>query len=162
MGKRIWKIGDRAVDLSKRGMIMGVLNVTPDSFSDGGEFFETEAAVTRGIQIASEGADVIDVGGESTRPGADPVLLKEELKRVIPVIEKLRAKIDPPSPNASPAPNSGVAGIFISIDTSKSEVASAALDAGASIINDVTAGGCGGKKLSLVAQGKTAGVSVSM
>src|ERR1700720_3035369 len=138
MGGRIWKIGDTIVDLSKRGMIMGVLNVTPDSFSDGREFFKAEAAVTRGIQIASEGADVIDVGGESTRPGADPVPLKEELKRVIPVIERLRARINPPSPNARPARTSGEAGTFISIDTWKAEVASAAVDAGASIINDVT------------------------
>ena len=103
---------------------MGVLNVTPDSFSDGGEFFATNAAIEHGIQIAAEGADIIDVGGESTRPGAEPVSAEEELRRVIPVIEKLRAKID----------------ILISIDTSKSEVANAALDAGASIINDVTAG----------------------
>ena len=103
---------------------MGVLNVTPDSFSEGGEFFEPDAAIERGIQIAAEGADIIDIGGESTRPGAEPVSAKEELNRVIPVIEKLRAKID----------------ILISIDTSKAEVASAALDAGASIINDVTAG----------------------
>jgi len=103
---------------------MGVLNVTPDSFSEGGEFFEPDAAIERGVQIAAEGADIIDIGGESTRPGAEPVSAKEELNRVIPVIEKLRAKID----------------ILISIDTSKAEVASAALDAGASIINDVTAG----------------------
>ena len=103
---------------------MGVLKVTPDSFSEGGEFFDPNAAIERGIQIAAEGADIIDIGGESTRPGAEPVSAKEELKRVIPVIEKLRAKID----------------ILISIDTSKAEVASAALDAGASIINDVTAG----------------------
>ena len=103
---------------------MGVLKVTPDSFSEGGEFFDPNAAIERGIQIAAEGADIIDIGGESTRPGAEPVSAKEELKRVIPVIEKLRSKID----------------ILISIDTSKAEVASAALDAGASIINDVTAG----------------------
>src|SRR5437588_1501292 len=124
MTARPWKIGDKIVDLSKRGMSMGVLNVTPDSFSEGGEFFEPDAAIERGIQIAAEGADIIDIGGESTRPGAEPVSAKEELNRVIPVIEKLRAKID----------------ILISIDTSKAEVASAALDAGASIINDVTAG----------------------
>src|SRR5439155_2845738 len=124
MEQRLWKIGDKIVDLSKRGMIMGVLNVTPDSFSDGGDFFDPDAAIERGVQIAAEGADIIDIGGESTRPGAEPVSAKEELKRVIPVIEKLRAKIDVP----------------ISIDTSKAEVASAALDAGASIINDVTAG----------------------
>src|ERR1700737_3857070 len=162
MGERIWKIGDKIVDLSKRGMIMGVLNVTPDSFSDSGEFVETEAAVARGIQTASEGADVIDVGGESTRPGAEPVSVKEELRRVIPVIEGLRAKIGPPSPKASPARTSGVAGIFISIDTSKSEVANAALDAGASIINDVTAGRGDEKMLSLAAKRKAAIVLMHM
>src|SRR5258708_39630357 len=96
MGERLWRIGDKIVDLSKRGMTMGVLNVTPDFFSDGGEFFATDAAVAGGIKMATEGADIIDVGGESTRPGAEPVPLKEELKRVIPVMEKLRAKIDVP------------------------------------------------------------------
>ena len=103
---------------------MGVLNVTPDSFSDGGQFFGTEPAVEHGIQMADEGADIIDVGGESTRPGAEPVSAEEELRRVIPVIDKLRPKID----------------IVISIDTSKADVARAALDAGAEMINDVTAG----------------------
>src|SRR5437016_9062233 len=146
MRERIWKIGDEVVDLSKRGMIMGVLNVTPDSFSDGGEFFEPDAAIVRGVQIASEGADIIDVGGESTRPGTEPVSVKEELRRVIPVIEKLRAKID----------------IFISIDTSKSEVAAAALDAGASIINDVTGGRGDEKMLPLVAQRKAALIIMHM
>ena len=125
---------------------MGVLNVTPDSFSDGGEFFEPDAALARGVQIASEGADIIDVGGESTRPGTEPVSVKEELRRVIPVIEKLRAKIDIP----------------ISIDTSKSEVASAALDAGASIINDVTAGRGDEKMLPLATKRKTAVVLMHM
>src|ERR1700738_1987324 len=135
MTTRLWKIGDDTVDLSKKGITMGVLNVTPNSFSDGGEFFEAEAATERGIQMANEGADIIDIGGESTRPGAEPVSTKEELRRVIPVIEKLRAKID----------------IAISIDTSKSEVASAALDAGASIINDVTAARGDKKMLPLAA-----------
>ena len=146
MGDRLWKIGDKIVDLSKRGMIMGVLNVTPDSFSDGGEFFGTNAAVARGIQIAEEGADIIDIGGESTRPGAEPVSAKEELKRVLPVIEELRAKVD----------------ISVSIDTSKSEVASAALDAGASIINDVTAGQGDEKMLPLAAKRKAAIVLMHM
>jgi dihydropteroate synthase len=146
MGERLWKIGDKVVDLSKRGMIMGVLNVTPDSFSDGGEFFATDAAIAGGIKMASEGADIIDVGGESTRPGAEPVSTKEELRRVIPVIEKMRTKID----------------IFISIDTSKSEVASAALDAGASIINDVTAGREDERMLSLAATRKAAIVLMHM
>ena len=127
-------------------MIMGVLNVTPDSFSDGGEFFDPAAAIERGIQIAAEAADIIDIGGESTRPGAEPVSVTEELKRVVPVIEKLRAKIDIP----------------ISIDTSKSEVASAALDAGASIINDVTAGRGDEKMLLLAATRRAALVLMHM
>jgi dihydropteroate synthase len=135
MTKRAWKIGDQIVDLSEQGMIMGVLNVTPDSFSDGGEFFGIDQAIERGIQIAAEGADLIDVGGESTRPGAEPVSVDEELVRAIPVIQKLRARIDIP----------------ISIDTSKSEVAEAALNAGASIINDVTAGRADEKMLPLAA-----------
>jgi dihydropteroate synthase len=146
MGERLWKIGDSVVDVSKRGMIMGVLNVTPDSFSDGEEFFEAEAAVARGIQLGSEGADIIDVGGESTRPGAKPVSVKEELGRVIPVIQKLRPKTD----------------TLISIDTSKSEVASAALDAGSSIINDVTAGRADEKILPLAAKRKAAIVLMHM
>src|SRR5919109_3979751 len=88
-----WKIGDKIVDLSRRGMIMGVLNVTPDSFSEGGEFFSVEKAVAHGEQMAAEGAQIVDVGGESTRPGAEPVSVEEELRRVVPVIEKLREKI---------------------------------------------------------------------
>jgi dihydropteroate synthase len=146
MGERLWKIGDSVVDVSKRGMIMGVLNVTPDSFSDGEEFFEAEAAVARGIQLGLEGADIIDVGGESTRPGAKPVSVKEELGRVIPVIQKLRPKTD----------------TLISIDTSKSEVAGAALDAGSSIINDVTAGRADEKMLPLAAKRKAAIVLMHM
>jgi dihydropteroate synthase len=146
MTGRVWKIGDQIVDLSKQGMIMGALNVTPDSFSDGNAFFECDAAVERGIQMAKEGADIVDVGGESTRPGAEPVSAKEELKRVIPVIEKLRAQIDIP----------------ISIDTSKSEVAQAALDAGVSIVNDVTAGRGDEKMLPLAAKRNAAVVLMHM
>jgi dihydropteroate synthase len=146
MGARIWKIGDKSVDLSKSGMIMGVLNVTPDSFSDGGEFFATDAAIAGGIRMALEGADIIDVGGESTRPGSEPVSVKEELQRVVPVIKKLCAEIN----------------ISISIDTSKPEVASVALDAGASIINDVTAGRGDGKMLPLAAERTAAIVLMHM
>lgn len=103
---------------------MGVLNVTPDSFSDGGRFLEPAAAVAQGLELAREGAAIIDVGGESTRPGAEPVGEAEELRRVVPVIEGLRA-----------------AGVDaqISIDTSKAAVARAAIDAGASLVNDVSA-----------------------
>jgi dihydropteroate synthase len=159
MGERLWKIGDKIVDLSKRGMIMGVLNITPDSFSDGGEFFATDAAIGSGIEMALEGADIIDVGGESTRPGAESVSVKEELRRVIPVIQGLRSKTGSPSVAAA---TSGAAGIFISIDTSKSEVANAALDAGASIINDVTAGRGDEKMFSLAAKRKATIVLMHM
>ncbi len=104
-------------------LVMGVVNVTPDSFSDGGQFFEPEAAVARALQLVEEGADIIDVGGESTRPGAEPVSEAEELRRVLPVIEALARKIKQP----------------ISIDTLKPAVARAALGAGASLVNDVGA-----------------------
>ena len=102
---------------------MGVLNVTPDSFSDGGSFLNPDAAVRRGVQMAREGADCLDVGGESTRPGASGVPLEEELRRVLPVIRRLRDAVRVP----------------LSIDTSKAEVASSAIQAGASMVNDVTA-----------------------
>jgi len=125
---------------------MGVLNVTPDSFSDGGEFFNCDTAIERGFQMAAEGADIIDIGGESTRPAAEPVSAEEELRRVIPVIEKLRNKID----------------VIISIDTSKSEVARVALDAGASMINDVTAGRADERMLPLAATRKAATVLMHM
>ena len=103
---------------------MGILNVTPDSFSDGGRFFDPEAAVSRGVQMVGEGADIIDIGGESTRPGSDPVSIEDEQERVVPVIKRLAAEVAVP----------------ISIDTRKHEVAEASLDVGATIVNDVTAG----------------------
>jgi dihydropteroate synthase len=146
MGGRLWKIAGRSIDLSHRGMIMGVLNVTPDSFSDGGEFFFADQAVTRGVQIAAEGAQIVDVGGESTRPGAAPVSLEEELRRVIPVIKQLRDKI----------------AILISIDTSKSEVAKTALEAGAAIVNDVTGGRGDEEMMPLIANGKAAFIIMHM
>src|SRR6476646_7784694 len=124
MGETIWKIRGREINLSHRGLIMGVLNVTPDSFSDGGQFFAYEKAIERGIRLAEEGAEIIDVGGESTRPGAAPVSVEEELRRVIPVIAKLQATTT----------------AMISIDTSKASVARAALEEGAVILNDVTGG----------------------
>src|SRR6266436_3540565 len=119
MGATLWKIAGRIVNLSRHGMIMGVLNVTPDSFSDGGEFFSVEKAVEHGLRMAAEGAQIVDVGGESTRPGAQPVSIDEELRRVIPVIEKLCEKIDIHSTPLRVAPDK----FFISIDTSKCEVA---------------------------------------
>jgi dihydropteroate synthase len=104
-------------------MVMGVLNVTPDSFSDGGKFFEAQAAIEHGLKLADEGAEILDIGGESTRPRATPVGEAEELRRVIPVIEALAARVKIP----------------ISIDTMKPAVARAAIGAGASIVNDVAA-----------------------
>jgi dihydropteroate synthase len=137
MAARLWKIGDGTIDLAQGGMIMGVLNVTPDSFSDPGHFFSAKAAVEHGLRMAEEGAAIIDVGGESTRPGADAVPEEEERGRVIPVIKKLRA--------------AGVKAL-ISIDTSKATVARAALDAGAEIVNDVTGGRGDAGMMPLVAE----------
>ena len=122
MGVTPWKIGGEIFDLSTRGWIMGVLNVTPDSFSDGGRFFQTSQAVIHARKMIAKGANIIDIGGESTRPGAEAVDIAEEKRRVIPVIKEL----------------AGAA--LISIDTSKADVAAAALDAGARIVNDVTGG----------------------
>jgi dihydropteroate synthase len=124
MAATLWRVADRTIDLSAHSLIMGVLNVTPDSFSDGGEFFTTEKAVEQGKRMATDGAQIIDVGGESTRPGAEAISADEEIARVIPVIQQLHESVS----------------AFISIDTSKAAVARAALEAGASIINDVTAG----------------------
>jgi dihydropteroate synthase len=156
MGGRLWKIGDRIFDLSRQGLIMGILNVTPDSFSDGGKFFTAEKAVEHGLRMVAEGADIIDVGGESTRPGAEPVAAEEELSRVIPVIEELRARI-PSSPLRSAKDR-----IFISIDTSKAQVARAAIQAGASIVNDVTGGRGDNGMMPLVAETKSAFVIMHM
>jgi dihydropteroate synthase len=102
--------------------LMGIVNVTPDSFSDGGRFLEADKAVAHGLHLAGEGADILDVGGESTRPGADPVAGEEELRRVLPVVEALAGS-----------------GFRVSIDTTKLEVAEAALESGATIVNDVSA-----------------------
>jgi dihydropteroate synthase len=113
-----------AADRPASFCLMGVVNVTPDSFSDGGAFLQTDAAVAHGLELVGEGAEILDIGGESTRPGADPVSTEEELRRVIPVIEGLVAA----GTKAQ-----------ISIDTSKAKVAQAALGAGASLVNDVSA-----------------------
>jgi dihydropteroate synthase len=121
---REWHIaGGRTLPIGKRTLIMGVLNVTPDSFSDGGEFFSLDKALAHAEQMIAEGADIIDVGGESTRPGGAAIVsAEEELARVLPVIEQLAKRSTIP----------------ISIDTTKSSVARAALDAGASIVNDIS------------------------
>ena len=119
---RIWDLGTRKLILRRRPLIMGILNVTPDSFSDGGQHIDPQAAVEAAIRMEADGADIIDIGGESTRPYSELVAADEELRRVMPVIEQLATRVSIP----------------ISIDTSKSQVAAAAIDAGATIINDVT------------------------
>ncbi len=119
----IWKTSRRKLTLGNKTLIMGILNITPDSFSDGGLFYSQQKAVEQGLQMAAEGADVIDIGGESTRPGAKSVSAAIELKRVIPVIESLVKQVKIP----------------ISIDTKKEQVARQALAAGAEIVNDISA-----------------------
>ena len=122
MMKREWKLARRALPLGARTLLMGILNVTPDSFSDGGQYDSLERAVARAEEMVAEGADLLDVGGESTRPGLGAVTLEEELRRVIPVIEALAQKVSIP----------------LSVDTTKAEVARAALAAGAEIVNDIS------------------------
>lgn len=117
-----WRCGSRRFDLSRRPCIMGILNLTPDSFSDGGSYDSVERAVAAAELMAGDGADIIDIGGESTRPGAPPIPAAEELRRVMPVIEALSGRIAVP----------------LSIDTWKAEVARAALAAGASVVNDIS------------------------
>ena len=139
----VWRIRDTDHDLSRRGMIMGIVNVTPDSFSDGGRFLDTGRAVEHALRLVEEGADILDIGGESTRPGAEPVDEDEELRRVLPVIRALRSATR----------------TLISIDTMKASVARAALDAGADIINDVT-GLRGDPAMSRVAAACNAGLVI--
>jgi len=115
---------------------MGVINVTPDSFSDGGSYLDKDKAVERGLKLVSEGSDIIDIGGESSRPGSDPISKEEEMRRVIPVISELRKRID----------------MLISVDTTKSEVAKAALDSGADIINDISSFRFDPRMMTLAAQ----------
>lgn len=117
-----WQTSRRTFDLTARGLVMGILNVTPDSFSDGGQHFTLEAALAHARQMAAEGAEILDVGGESTRPGAESVPVAEELRRVLPVIEAL----------------AGETGAALSIDTRRPEVAEQAVRAGAEIVNDVS------------------------
>jgi len=116
------RLGRSSFDLSRKTLVMGVLNVTPDSFSDGGLFFGVSSAVDHALRMVEDGADIIDIGGESTRPGSDPVSAEDELRRVVPVIRALAGRIDTP----------------ISIDTYKSAVARAAIEEGAQIVNDVS------------------------
>ncbi len=135
----IWRLARRTIDLS-RTRVMGIVNVTPDSFSDGGRFIDPERAVEHGLRLVEEGADILDVGGESTRPGAPPVGAEEECARVIPVIERLAGRVAVP----------------ISIDTMKASVAARALAAGAEIVNDISA--LGDPAMAGVAAGAGAGV----
>lgn len=118
-----WRCRDRTIRLGEKTLVMGILNVTPDSFSDGGNFADPNKAVEHALEMVAQGADIIDIGGESTRPGADPVSAEDEIRRTVPIIGKLREHSDIP----------------VSIDTMKSEVARRALEAGADIINDVSA-----------------------
>lgn len=118
-----WKLGRRSLSYGPRTLVMGVLNVTPDSFSDDGSYFDQDKAVARAEEMISEGADIIDIGGESTRPGGEVVTKDEELRRIVPVVERLARTSTVP----------------ISVDTTKATVARAALDAGAEIINDISA-----------------------
>ncbi len=119
----VWQCGDRRLELGDRTLVMGILNVTPDSFSDGGRFLDSRQAIEQGLQMVRDGAEIIDVGGESSRPGADVVPAEEELKRVVPVIKALSRETD----------------CLLSVDTRKARVAQEALAAGAHIINDITA-----------------------
>jgi len=121
--KYIIQVKSKQYILGERTWIMGVLNITPDSFSDGGLFLTPKKAVEHGLRLTEEGADIIDIGGESSRPGSDPISITEELNRVIPVITELKQKTN----------------VLISIDTMKAKVAESALDAGADIINDISA-----------------------
>lgn len=118
----IFKSLSREWNLSSKTLVMGVLNVTPDSFSDGGQFTSIDSSLVRAIEMVEEGADIIDVGGESSRPGAKPVTVQEELKRVLPVVEALAKK-----------------GIAVSVDTTKARVAREVINCGAEIINDISA-----------------------
>ena len=118
-----WHIRDRVLHVDPQVLVMGIVNVTPDSFSDGGQHLLPAEAIAHGLELVRQGADILDVGGESTRPGAPPVALDEELRRVLPVVKELAGRTDVP----------------LSIDTYKAGVADACLAAGAHIVNDITA-----------------------
>jgi dihydropteroate synthase len=139
-----WRARDQLWTFPRPALVMGVLNVTPDSFSDGGMFLNAKAAMAHGLQLVADGAEIIDVGGESTRPGAAPVDEKEEYRRVIPVIEGLAGKIP------------------ISVDTMKPAIARAALQAGASIVNDVAANRADPEMWEVVARAKAGYVLMHM
>jgi dihydropteroate synthase len=138
-----WRLRNRELSIGPRCLVMGIVNVTPDSFSDGGQFLQTDAAIAHGLELVRQGADLLDIGGESTRPGSQPVSLESEHERVLPVATALARQTDIP----------------ISIDTSKAEVAAACLRAGAHLINDVT-GLTGDPRMAEVVRDLGAGVVV--
>src|ERR1700722_14483745 len=119
----VWVCRDRILDCGRPALVMGIVNVTPDSFSDGGLFFSPNHAIAHGEELVAQGADLLDIGGESSRPGPQPISLEEELNRVVPVVRELARRTAVP----------------ISVDTTKAEVARQALEAGAHIVNDITA-----------------------
>jgi dihydropteroate synthase len=124
MRAHAWQLRTRTLEWQDRPLVMGILNVTPDSFSDGGRYLDPEAALDRALEMEAQGADILDLGGESTRPGSTPVSADVELARILPVLQKLRGRLAIP----------------LSVDTWKSTVAAAALEEGAEIINDISAG----------------------
>ena len=142
----LWRAGRHEFRFPRPTLVMGVLNVTPDSFSDGGKFFSLEAALDRAGQMLREGADLLDVGAESTRPGATPVSAEEEIRRVVPVIKELALRLQVP----------------ISVDTQKPEVARAALLAGASIVNDIAANRADDAMARVVAEFRASYVAMHM
>ena len=141
-----WTVRDFVFKFPRPMVVMGVVNTTPDSFSDGGHFLDTDMATDHGLRLADEGAEIIDIGGESTRPGSKPVSATEELRRVVPVIERLAKRC----------------GAVISIDTQKPAVARAALDAGASIVNDIAANRESPEMWQIVAEAKAGYICMHM
>src|SRR5438105_11103862 len=142
----LWQLATQTLTIGERPLVMGIVNVTPDSFSDGGRFLTSDAAVAHGLELVRQGADLLDIGGESTRPGTNPVPLDEELARVVPVVEALARQTQVP----------------ISVDTSKAEVARQCLERGAAIINDVTALSGDPEMVGVVQRGGAGGVLMPM
>ena len=144
--RHVLQTSRREMTLGERTLVMGILNVTPDSFSDGNVYFDQKKAIERGLQMADEGADILDIGGESTRPGSKPVTTRQEIARIVPVIEGLSRKIKIP----------------ISVDTTKSQVAEKALEAGAEMVNDISALSRDRKMVSVVQKSSAALILMHM
>jgi dihydropteroate synthase len=142
----VLRTSQRDITFAKKTLIMGILNVTPDSFSDGGKYLQTDAAIEHALEMAAEGADIIDIGGESSRPGAQPVSTAEELRRIIPIIDGIRGKVNVP----------------VSVDTTKAQVAQKAVEAGAEIINDISSMTSDPQMAAVVAETKAAVVFMHM